>query len=114
TYPVEEALDHRAPRIRFAASRQGVGKGGNSRRGVYKSIGINRWLRALGFVGKTTSGAKFIPEKAKQTSVESRIRLMAAMWDGDGFVGPKLAYYKTISRQLAEDVAEVLLSLGIP
>ena len=114
TYPVEEALDTRAPRIRFAASPSGVGNGGNVRRGNYRTIGINGWLRDLGFKTKTTSAQKFIPEAAKRASAEARLRLLAALWDGDGHVGAKLAFYKTVSRTLARDVAEVLHSVGIP
>ena len=114
TYAVEEAPGRRAPRIRFAASPAGAGRGGNPRRGTYATIGINRWLRRLGFAGKTTSGKKFVPEEAKRADLNARIRLLAALWDGDGHVGPKLAYYKTVSSRLAADIAEVLSTVGIP
>ena len=114
TYPVEDCLDRPAPRVRFAAAPAGAGRGGNPRRGTFAGIGVNDWLRRLGFSGKTTSAHKFIPEAMKRADLHARARLLAAMWDGDGHVGPKLAYYKTISRQLADDVQEVLSGLGIP
>ncbi len=114
TYPVEDCLDRRAPRVRFAAAPSGCGKGGNPRRGVYSMIGINRWLRDLGFSGKATRGHKLIPEAIKRADIAARRRLIAALWDGDGYVGPKLAFYKTISHTLALDIAEVLSSLGVP
>ncbi|MFX0537341.1 DNA polymerase III subunit alpha [Ornithinimicrobium sp. Y1847] len=114
THPVEDCLDRRAPRVRFAASPRGTGKGGNPRRGVLPQIGINRWLRALGYEKKTTSAHKFVPEAVKRADREARLRLVAALWDGDGHVGGKLAYYKTVSATLASDLAEVLGSLGIP
>jgi hypothetical protein len=114
TFPVEDCIDRRAPRVRFAAAPAGSGRGGNPRRGTFVAIGINRWLRSLGYTEKTTSAHKFIPEVMKRASVQSRVRLLAALWDGDGFVGPKLAFYKTVGRRLATDVADVLASLGIP
>ncbi|WP_298748141.1 DNA polymerase III subunit alpha [uncultured Serinicoccus sp.] len=114
TFPVEECLDRTAARVRFAASPAGTGSGRNPRRGRFASIGINAWLRDLGFTTKTTSADKFIPEVLKRSDPLARRRLVAALWDGDGHVGAKLAYYKTISEQLARDVLEVLSSLGIP
>ena len=114
TYPVEDCLDRRAPRVRFAAAPSGSGNGGNPHRGRYETIGINRWLRQLGYEQKTTSAHKFVPEALKRASLEARLRLLAALWDGDGHVGTKLAYYKSISRRLAGDVAEVLSSVGVP
>ena len=114
THPVEDCLDRRAPRVRFAAAPAGVGNGGNPHRGGFASIGINRWLRGLGYVEKTTSAHKFLPEAMKRGSVEARTRLLAALWDGDGHVGSQLAFYKTVSHRLAEDVQEVLGGLGIP
>ena len=114
THPVEDCLDRRAPRVRFAASPAGTGKGGNPHRGGFATIGVNRWLRDLGYVDRTTSAHKFIPEQMKRASAEARTRLLAALWDGDGHVGSKLAFYKTISHQLATDVQEVLAGLGVP
>ena len=114
THPVVDCLDRSAPRVRFAASPAGTGNGGNQQRGGFSSIGINRWLRELGYVDKTTAAHKFVPEAVKRASVLSRTRMLAALWDGDGHVGQKLAYYKTISHQLATDVQELLAGLGIP
>ncbi|MGN7246853.1 DNA polymerase III subunit alpha [Janibacter anophelis] len=114
THPVVDCLDRSAPRVRFAASPQGTGNGGNPRRGSYSTIGINRWLRGLGYVERTTSAHKFVPEAVKRASAEARTRMLAALWDGDGHVGPKLAFYTTISHRLAEDVQYLLSTLGIP
>ncbi|MBK9476158.1 MAG: DNA polymerase III subunit alpha [Tetrasphaera sp.] len=114
TYPVVECPERRAPRIRFAAAPAGVGRGGNPRRGTLPTIGINRWLRSLGYTAKTTSAHKFIPEACKRASVQARCRLLAALWDGDGHVSPRFAFYKTVSGRLARDVHELLTGLGIP
>ncbi|WP_114201601.1 DNA polymerase III subunit alpha [Janibacter anophelis] len=114
TRPVVDCLDRSAPRVRFAVSPQGTGNGGNPRRGSYSTIGINRWLRGLGYVERTTSAHKFVPEAVKRASAEARTRMLAALWDGDGHVGPKLACYTTISHRLAEDVQYLLSTLGIP
>jgi superfamily II DNA or RNA helicase len=66
----------------------------------------------------TLSHTKFIPEVYKYASVEDRIAILQGLMDTDGycmksdngvFVGTE---YCTVSEQLADDVAEIVHSLG--
>lgn len=66
-------------------------------------------------IGKK-SGEKFIPDIYKFGSVEQRWALIQGLFDTDGTIQNSLRFnvsYSTTSEQLAEDVQEVLLSLGI-
>ena len=56
---------------------------------------------------------KFIPEEYKLGSIEQRISLLRGLMDSDGSIrnGNKIGYY-TNSKQLAEDVSELVFSLG--
>jgi DNA polymerase-3 subunit alpha len=84
------------------------------------------WLRHIGLKpgkenranGGPNSSEKFIPEQFLTAGEEVLISLIAAMWDCDGHVSalvnrPKTTTYKTISKQMAEDVRFVLTRLGI-
>jgi phosphate starvation-inducible protein PhoH len=73
---------------------------------------INIILGELGLISKT-SYDKFIPDIYKYNSVEIRKELLKGLIDGDGYVSKKGELeYNTSSFQLAEDVAEVVRSLG--
>lgn len=69
-------------------------------------------IRRLNLAG-TKSGTKFIPEEYKFGSVEQRIELLRGLLDTDGHIeiGNKTTY-ATISKKLAEDVVELVQSLG--
>jgi hypothetical protein len=71
-------------------------------------------LRTTGLWGRT-SHAKFIPEAYKLSSVEDRLALLQGLLDTDGSVdyrrGTGTEFY-TASKRLADDVAEVVRSLG--
>lgn len=69
-------------------------------------------LRELNLMGKS-SHEKFIPNIYKYSSVEQRFELINGLMDTDGFNDRgKVAEYTTVSAQLADDVIEVLQSLG--
>jgi DNA polymerase-3 subunit alpha len=79
------------------------------------------WLRELGLkypAGSKPGGAraaeKFVPEFIFGLRREQIAFFLASLWDCDGYIGPKLGHYKTISFELAQDVQMLLLKLGIP
>lgn len=74
----------------------------------------NKYYREVKRLGLNVHGnKKFIPEEYKFGSVEQRLSLLRGLMDTDGSIraGNKIGYY-TNSKQLAEDVAELVFSLG--
>lgn len=57
---------------------------------------------------------KFIPKEFLYNDIETRLSLLQGLFDGDGTVGKKRCNYEysTSSKQLAEDVVELIQSLG--
>jgi len=70
-------------------------------------------LQLHGLFG-TNSKTKFIPEVYKWSSIESRRQLVKGLMDTDGWSAKdkNACYYDTVSKQLADDTAFVLRSLG--
>lgn len=62
----------------------------------------------------TKSDTKFIPEIYKKMSVDDRISLLQGLMDTDGTVTKENGkeYYYTTSKQLADDVRELVMGLG--
>ncbi|QOT19238.1 DNA polymerase III subunit alpha [Paenarthrobacter sp. YJN-5] len=73
------------------------------------------WLRGLG-LKQASSGChsrdKFIPAAWLSQLGDPAWSLVGALWDCDGTIGLKVAAYKTISKQLCEDLSYLLLRLG--
>ena len=70
-------------------------------------------MESLGLYGRD-SHTKFIPEEYKLASVWQRIELLQGLMDTDGHVSKNgmILEYSTTSRQLADDVAFVVETLG--
>lgn len=84
----------------FAARRYGV-------------TGLSGTVNRLGL--KVGSADKFIPAEYLTASVEQRLALVHGLFDGDGSVRSDrgTAHYTTISDRLADDVLQLLWSLGV-
>ena len=67
----------------------------------------------LGLMGMT-SERKFLPEDYLRASIEDRVALLQGLMDTDGYRDAKCnaAYYTTVSSELADDVTELVRSLG--
>ena len=73
---------------------------------------MHKLVEKTGLLG-TLSGTKFIPKNYLYSSVESRKQLLEGLTDTDGHINKRgMLEYSTISKQLCDDVAELLRSLG--
>lgn len=82
----------------------------------YSIFGVYAQLREYGLTGKqnrTRSEHKFIPKCMFRSSVEDRLDLMAGLLDTDGYVDTRgHVSFTSVSKQLAEGVAELARGLG--
>jgi intein/homing endonuclease len=75
-------------------------------------------LRELGLMNELgeekdkKSHCKFVPTCYLKSSIENRIELLRGLMDTDGTVSKGLASYCTVSKQLAEDVMDIVRGLG--
>ena len=74
---------------------------------------LSRALSYLGLRGKN-SHSKFIPSRYLEACAKHRVALLQGLMDTDGYVSEngKSVEYSTVSKQLAEDVAFLVRSLG--
>lgn len=83
----------------------------------HKRLSVNDALYQVPELINKYSGEKFIPDIYKFGSVEQRWSLIQGLFDTDGTIDNSSRYnisYSTISKRLADDIREVLWSLGIP
>ncbi|TDE86400.1 DNA polymerase III subunit alpha [Deinococcus sp. S9] len=77
--------------------------------------GVRRWLESLGLTGVGAT-EKHLPAAAFRLNNASLAVLVGRYWSGDGFLfgpGNTTPFAATSSRRLADDLAHVLLRLGI-
>ena len=93
---------------------------GNGRGGGGGASPLLQLLRALGLkheigasTGGPTSREKSVPPEVFQGTDDDVGFFLASLWDCDGYVGERLAHYRTISSALARDVQRLLQRLGI-
>lgn len=74
---------------------------------------IRKHINDLGIAGKKANN-KFIPYAYKYSSVEQRLRLLQGLMDTDGtpLNGDSGTEFCTVSKQLSDDVCELVQSLG--
>ena len=79
---------------------------------VSKENKYNREIKRLGL--DVHGNYKFIPEDYKVASVEQRKELLMGLMDSDGCISKERnrIFFSTSSKQLAEDVCELVFSLG--
>lgn len=79
--------------------------------GRYTKCTLKRQLEDIGLYGKH-SYEKYIPEEYLYGSYEQRLWLLKGLLDTDGYSQNKGVEYTTTSNRLAEDVRELVHSLG--
>jgi intein/homing endonuclease len=78
----------------------------------YEPANAVKWLMDIGVHGKR-SPDKFLPDFVFEMDKESTCILLASLWDTDGEVNSGRIGYATTSDRLREQVAHLLLKLGI-
>ena len=78
----------------------------------YKINKLREELIKLNLFGKN-SYTKFIPQEYRYTSISDRIEILQGLFDTDGCVdNSNIIEYTTASKQLADGVKDIVLSLG--
>jgi len=88
----------------------------NNKASTYNLSVIGKFAKELTILklnGKG-SGDKFIPKECLLSSLKYRRELLAGLIDTDGFIQKKTGatYYTTKSKQLAEDIKQLVFSIG--
>jgi hypothetical protein len=83
------------------------------KRTLYKTslLGIKNDLIKLNLYGCDSSN-KFIPNDYLYSSVEDRVRLLQGLVDSDGYINKHTIEISTVSKEMTENIKELVLSLG--
>jgi replicative DNA helicase len=83
------------------------------KRSIYKAslLGIKNDLIRLNLYGCGSSD-KFIPKDYLYSSVEDRVRLLQGLVDTDGYIHKHTVEISTVSKEMSENIKELVLSLG--
>lgn len=83
------------------------------KRSIYKTslLGIKNDLIRLNLYGCGSSD-KFIPKDYLYSSVEDRVRLLQGLVDTDGYIHKHTVEISTVSKEMSENIKELVLSLG--
>lgn len=112
------AFPNTCPTVKVRPERQNVHDvylGSGVRGSAGGKSGVRLWLEDLGLVDVKATD-KTLPAAAFRLNNASLAVLLGRYWSGDGFlygVGNTTPYAATSSRQLAHDLAHVLLRLGM-
>lgn len=79
--------------------------------GLNLNNGMRDSLRDLNLLGKKSDN-KFIPKNYLYNSVENRVALLQGLVDSDGYIDGHRIEISTVSKELSEDIRELVLSLG--
>lgn len=74
-------------------------------------LGLKNSLLKLNLYG-TNSKTKFIPKEYLYSSVSDRVSLLQGLVDTDGYIDGHRIEISTTSKQLSDDIKELILSLG--
>ncbi|HMQ47097.1 MAG TPA: DNA polymerase III subunit alpha [Saprospiraceae bacterium] len=89
---------------------------GTNKTHYHQTNSLVNLLRELGLKtakGGCRSDEKFIPSFIFGLTQEDIAFFLASLWDCDGYIGSRMAHFKTISKHLASGVQTLLLRLGI-
>ena len=94
--------------LQFTEGNQNYGR---DKDGSYFKKSIYNHLKELNLDGCDSSN-KFIPHEYKNGSIEQRYQMVQGLMDTDGCAYKGRVEFTSISKQLVEDLAEVIRSLG--
>jgi ribonucleoside-diphosphate reductase alpha chain len=98
----------------LASNHVTEGRGGGYLDIQYQSRDLVRWMRSIGSV-KPGSPEAFIPAAVLSGSAETARAFLRGLFEGDGHIHSESGYpcLSTTSPRLAEEVQQLLLSLGV-
>lgn len=109
---MDEEIKNRFVKAGYDMSNWKTKDGNRAKSYIIKDAKLVQELKKLGIAGNVSNN-HFIPKDYKLSTIQERIELMQGLIDTDGYVDSRgHITYTSISKQLAEDVAFVVRSLG--